>query len=201
MRDKNPLWAWAVIFVTSAHARPDVRNFLTSGNGCVQSPSFPDHVTKKRRALGTRMVSRGKIVNFKHSHAPKMSLFRTFVSLQSEKSQVWSFSVSYSIRHAAEIWHTSHIFLGFESENSQVWSISILYFIQHAAKPAFNKDAHLISLWLLTSVCFYLVLFVTLEENDKCIIYVRVSPWYMCPVWCILESLYLARTWIATNFS
>ena len=55
MRDKNPLWAWAVIFVTSAHARPDVRNFLTSGNGCFQSPSFPDHVTKKRRALGTRM--------------------------------------------------------------------------------------------------------------------------------------------------
>ena len=108
-----------------------------------------------------------KIVNFKHSHAPEMWLFRTFVSLQSEKSQVWSFSVSYSIRNAAEIWHTSHIFLGFESENSQVWSISILYFIQHAVKPAFNKDVHLISLWILTSVCFYLVLFVTLEENDK----------------------------------
>ena len=44
-----------MIFVTSAHARPDVRNFLTSGNGCVQSPSFPYHVTKKRRALGTKM--------------------------------------------------------------------------------------------------------------------------------------------------
>ena len=44
-----------MIFVTSAHAQPDVRNFLTSGNGCVQSPSFPYHVTKKRRALGTRM--------------------------------------------------------------------------------------------------------------------------------------------------
>ena len=55
MRDKNPLWAWAVIFATSAHARPDVRNFLTSGNSCFQSPSFPDQVTKKRRALGTRM--------------------------------------------------------------------------------------------------------------------------------------------------
>ena len=55
VRDKNPLRAWAVIFVTFAHARPDVRNFLTSGNGCFQSPSFPDHVTKKRRALGTRM--------------------------------------------------------------------------------------------------------------------------------------------------
>ena len=64
------------------------------------------------------------------------------------------------ISEIAEIWHTSHIFLGFESENSQVWSISILYFIQHAAKPALNKDVHLISLWLLTSVCFYLVLFV-----------------------------------------
>ena len=25
-------------------------------NGCFQSPSFPDHVTKKRRALGTRML-------------------------------------------------------------------------------------------------------------------------------------------------
>ena len=44
-----------MIFVSAAHARPDVRNFLTSGNGCVQSPSFPYHVTKKRRALGTRM--------------------------------------------------------------------------------------------------------------------------------------------------
>ena len=55
VRDKNPLWAWAVIFVTSEHARPDVRNFLTSANGCFQSPSFPYHVTKKRRALGTRM--------------------------------------------------------------------------------------------------------------------------------------------------
>ena len=55
VRDKNPLWAWALIFVSSAHAQPDVRNFLTSGNGCFQSPSFPDHVTKKRRALGTRM--------------------------------------------------------------------------------------------------------------------------------------------------
>ena len=43
-----------MIFVISAHARPDVRNFLTSGNGCFQSPTFPDHVTKKRRALGTR---------------------------------------------------------------------------------------------------------------------------------------------------
>ena len=57
VRDKNPLWAWAVIFVTSAHARPDVRNFLTSGNGCFKSPSFPYHVTKKRRALGTRMAA------------------------------------------------------------------------------------------------------------------------------------------------
>ena len=43
-----------MIFVTSAHARPDVRNCLTSGNGCFQSPSFPYHVTKKRRTLGTR---------------------------------------------------------------------------------------------------------------------------------------------------
>ena len=51
-----------MIFVTSAHARPDVRNFLTSGNVCVQSPSFPDHVTKKRRALGTRMGLKEKHV-------------------------------------------------------------------------------------------------------------------------------------------
>ena len=57
VRDKNTLWAWAVIFVTSAHAQPDVRNFLTSGNGCFQNPSFPDHMTKKRRAVGTRMAS------------------------------------------------------------------------------------------------------------------------------------------------
>ena len=40
----------------------DICNFCTCatgcqkiGNGCSQSPSFPDHVTKKRRALGTRM--------------------------------------------------------------------------------------------------------------------------------------------------
>ena len=26
------------------------------GNGCFQSPSFQDHVTKKRRAVGTRMT-------------------------------------------------------------------------------------------------------------------------------------------------
>ena len=46
-------------FVTSGHARLDVRKFLTSGNGCFHSPSFPYHVTKNRRALGTRMgVSR-----------------------------------------------------------------------------------------------------------------------------------------------
>ena len=32
------------------------QNFLTSGNGFFQSPSFPDHVTKKRRILGTRMA-------------------------------------------------------------------------------------------------------------------------------------------------
>ena len=43
--------------------RPDVRNFLTSGNGCFQSPSFPDHVTKKQQALGTRM---GKPVSSTH---------------------------------------------------------------------------------------------------------------------------------------
>ena len=49
VRDKNPLWAWAVIFVSSAHGQPDVRNFLTSGNGCLQSLSFPDHVTKNKK--------------------------------------------------------------------------------------------------------------------------------------------------------
>ena len=32
------------MLVTSAHARSDVRNFLTSGIGCVQSPSFPYEV-------------------------------------------------------------------------------------------------------------------------------------------------------------
>ena len=55
VRDKNPLWAWVVIFVTSAHALPEIRNFLTSGKGYFQSPSFPNHVTKKWRTLGTRM--------------------------------------------------------------------------------------------------------------------------------------------------
>ena len=49
VRDKNPLWTWAVIFVSSAHGQPDFRNFLTSGNGCFQSPSFPDHVTKNKK--------------------------------------------------------------------------------------------------------------------------------------------------------
>ena len=52
-RGQNHFWAWAVLYLSSTHARPDVRKFLTSG--CVQSPSFPYHVTKKRRALRTRM--------------------------------------------------------------------------------------------------------------------------------------------------
>ena len=34
---------------------PDVSNLMTSGDCCYQSPPFPYHVTKKRRALGTRM--------------------------------------------------------------------------------------------------------------------------------------------------
>ena len=62
VRDKNPLWAWVVIFVTSAHARPEIRNFLTSGNGYFQSPSFPNHVTKKWRTLGTRMLHDQNII-------------------------------------------------------------------------------------------------------------------------------------------
>ena len=53
---------WAVIFVTSTYAWPDVRTFLTSGNGCFQNPSFPNHVAKKRRALGTRMNATSKPV-------------------------------------------------------------------------------------------------------------------------------------------
>ena len=62
VRDKNPLWAWVVIFVTSAHARPDVRNFLTSGNSYFQSPSFPNYMTKKRWALGMRMLHDQNII-------------------------------------------------------------------------------------------------------------------------------------------
>ena len=54
-----------------------------------------------------------------------------FLGLQSERSQVSSFSVSNSTRHAAEIGHTLHIFLGFETENRQVRSICILYSIEH----------------------------------------------------------------------
>ena len=34
----------------------ECQNYQTSGNGFFQSPSFPDHVTKKRRVLGTRMA-------------------------------------------------------------------------------------------------------------------------------------------------
>ena len=30
VRDKNPLWAWAVIFVTSAHVWPDVRKVMAA---------------------------------------------------------------------------------------------------------------------------------------------------------------------------
>ena len=33
-----------------------------------------------------------------------------FFSLKSEKSQLWSFSISYSFRHAREMWQTSYIF-------------------------------------------------------------------------------------------
>ena len=62
VRDKNPLWAWVVIFVTSAHARPEIRNFLTSGNGYFQSPSFLNHVTKKWLTLGTRMLHDQNII-------------------------------------------------------------------------------------------------------------------------------------------
>ena len=67
VRDKNPLWARAVIFLTSAHALPNVRNSLTSSNGCFQSHSFPDHVTKKQRALGTRMlkIQNGELINLR----------------------------------------------------------------------------------------------------------------------------------------
>ena len=32
-----------------------MRDRMSENNGCFQSPSFPYHVTKKRRALGTRM--------------------------------------------------------------------------------------------------------------------------------------------------
>ena len=65
--DKNLLWEWAAIFVTSAHARPDVRNFRTSGNVWLQSLSFQDHMTKKRRALGTRMCPFKKPLDFHDS--------------------------------------------------------------------------------------------------------------------------------------
>ena len=67
-----------------------------------------------------------KIVNFDHSltrtlfSTQQKCDFRTFFGLQSEKSQVWSFSVSNSTRQAAKIRHTSLIFLGFETENRQV---------------------------------------------------------------------------------
>ena len=67
-----------------------------------------------------------KIVNFDHSltrtlfGTQQKCDFHTFFGLQSEKSQVWSFSVSNSTWHAAKIGHTSLIFLGFETENHQV---------------------------------------------------------------------------------
>ena len=60
-----------------------------------------------------------------------------FLDLQSERSQVSSFSVSNSTRHAEEIGHTLHIFLGFETENRQVRSIcmgSCLYLVLYGAR-------------------------------------------------------------------
>ena len=44
------------------------------------------------------------------AHDKNLTYIVDFSSFQSEKSQLWSFFISYSIRHAAEVWHTSYIF-------------------------------------------------------------------------------------------
>ena len=44
-----------------------------------------------------------------------------FFSLQSEQRHLWSFSISYSFRHAAEIWPTSNLhFFSLQSEQRQI---------------------------------------------------------------------------------
>ena len=58
----------------------DVRNFLTSGNGCFQSLSFPYHVTKKRRALGTRMMCSTLLWQFMPSSGSVLSSSRLSIS-------------------------------------------------------------------------------------------------------------------------
>ena len=61
------------------------RNLRTSsiGNGCFQSPSFQDHVTKKRRALGTRMGTTSRESETKNTHAHTIWAF----SLQAPRDQ------------------------------------------------------------------------------------------------------------------
>ena len=64
------------------------------------------------------------------AHDKNLTYIVDFSSLQSEKSQLWSFFISYSIRHAAEVWHTSYIFW--------VWGVKylilvILYLVLYSA--------------------------------------------------------------------
>ena len=58
--------------------------------------------------------------------------FRTVFGLQSEKSQVWSFSVSNSTQHAAKIGHTSLIFFRFRDWKSS--SLINLYLVLDSAR-------------------------------------------------------------------
>ena len=44
------------------------------------------------------------------AHNKNLTYIVDVSSFQSEKSQLWSFFILYSIRHAAEVWHTSYIF-------------------------------------------------------------------------------------------
>ena len=76
------------MLVTSAHARPDVRNLGTSGNGCVQSPSFSYHVTKKRVALGTRMLDVKTMFTYSHANTPLG---------QSERAYYLSYFIKYFV--------------------------------------------------------------------------------------------------------
>ena len=68
-----------------------------------------------------------KIVNFDHSSelvlysaCSRNGTYRTFLGFTKWKKVKFDHSVSHPTRHAAEIGHTSHIFLGFEIENRQV---------------------------------------------------------------------------------
>ena len=74
-----------------------------------------------------------------------------FFSLKSEKSQLWSFSISYSFRHAREMWQTSYIF-----QALKVKIVKCDHFLSHTLFGTQQKyDIHCRTLfWVLSRTLF-----------------------------------------------